>query len=539
VDPIEYLKTIRRRWLVVAIALLLGTTISVFALPGADGAGSPAAQYKATTILLSDQTTVVDPRVNGGLSTVAALVTIGDVPKRAAEALDFQGEPDLLALTVRASVNRTTGLLHISATAPDPTRAELVADTFAEELISYIEERNGQLVEQEAREFRRQVRRLQREIEALDQLIVSAPVTEAESLKVQRDAKALEAQNLVVAFQQSMGRPRASAGLEVIQPAIAHPELPASGASLQPPASPLTRLLIGAVLGLLAGVGLAFFLERFDRRIMTREVAERSFQAPVLAEIPRVPRDARSTLLQLKAPKSLANEAFRLLGMSLASGLPGDVQRPSGNGSLKGKGARTILVTSPGPDEGKSTVVANVAASLAELGKKVLIISCDFRAPDVHRLFDIQDGEGLGEALLSPNGGPVLPGYIHGTAVQGVFLVPSGARSERPIELLTSQNMRRALEEARRSADIVLLDTPPILMVSDAANLISEADAVLLVARARKTTTDTAKRTRELLHRLQVPAVGVALNASTEGPPGYGSTRWSRLLRGFPSLARH
>lgn len=538
-DPIEYLKTLRRRWLVVAVAVLLGMTISVVALSGLDPAGPATAQYRATTILLSDQTTPVDPRISGGLTTVAALVTIGDVPKRAAEALDFDGEAALLAATVRASVNRNSGLLHISASAPDPTRAELVADTFATELIAYIEARNGRAVEQEAREFRRQVRRLQREIEALDQLIASAPVTQAENLKEQRDAKALEAQNLVAGFQQSVGRPRASAGLEVIQPATARPVVPPSTEGLRPPTSPLTRLLIGAVLGLLAGAGIAFFLDRFDRRILTKEVAERSFQAPVLVEIPRVPKKVRSNILQLKAPTSLGTEAFRLLGISLASGLPGSGRRFSGNGSEESKGARTILVTSPGPGEGKSTVVANVAASLAEIGKRVLIISCDFRSPAIHRLFGLQDDEGLGQALVSANGGPVLAGHVRGTAIDGVSLVPSGARADRPVELLTSENMRLALEEARRFADIVLLDTPPILMVSDAANLISEADAVLLVARARKTTTETAKRTRDLLRRLRVPAVGVALNAATEGPPAYGSSRWRRMIRGFSPLARH
>jgi capsular exopolysaccharide synthesis family protein len=537
VDPIDYLKTLRRRWLVVAVSVLVSMAISSIALLSLDGsAASQGSSYRATTILLTGESTLTDPRINA-LSTLAALVTIGEVPKRVAEALDFEGEPSALASTVSASIDADTRLMRISATASDPARAEVVADTFAKELISYIEARNGRIVEEEAREFRRRMRRLQREIEALDQLIASAPLTEAEDLKAQRDTKALEAQNAVLTFQQSGVLSPAGGGLEIIQPAIAGPMVPASGGEdLQVTTTPQIRLLIGAVLGLLAGVGIALFLDRFDRRIRTKEVAERSFQAPVLAEIPRVPKAARSALLQLTAPKSLATEAFRLLGMSLASGLPGTVQRPSGNGSEEG--ARTILVTSPGPDEGKSTVVANVAASLAELGKKVLIISCDFRAPDVHRLFGIQDGEGLGKALLSPNGGPVLAGYIHGTAVKGVFLVPSGARSERPVELLTSENMRKALQEARRSADIVLLDTPPILMVSDAANLISEADAVLLVARARKTTTDTAKRTRELLRRLRVPAVGVALNATTEGPPGYGSTRWSRF-RGFPSLARH
>jgi capsular exopolysaccharide synthesis family protein len=536
-DPIEYLKTLRRRWLVVAVAVLLGMTIGVFAQSASDGAETLSIQYRATTILLSNDTTVSDPR-GGGLSLIATLTTIGKVPERAAQALHFKGDPEALALTVKASLRG--GLLRISATANDPDRAELVADTFAQELMAYIEDRNEQVARREAREFRQRIRAIEREIDAIDQQIGSAPTTDSERLSAQRGEKVAESQNLVTAFQQSAASVPLGSGLEVLQPARAHPISTASSSEgLQLPSSVLIRVLIGGVLGLLAGVGIAFLLDRFDRRIVTREGAERSFQAPVLAEIPRVRKKHRSAILRLKAPKSLGAEAFRWLGMSLASGLPGNMQKPFGNGSEDRQAARTILVTSPGSNEGKSTVVANVAASLAEIGKRVMVISCDFRGPDVHRLFGIQDGEGLEQALSSLNGGPVLAGHIHATAIEGVSVVPSGARTERPVELLTSENMRKALDEARRSADIVLLDTPPILMVSDAANLISEADAVLLVARARKTTTDTAKRTRELLRRLRVPAVGVALNASTEGPREYGSSRWRRMIRGFPSLARH
>jgi capsular exopolysaccharide synthesis family protein len=537
-DPIEYLKVLRRRWPVIVVSVFLAATVGVFIPTGMGAAEPTTTQYKATTILLTDEAVARDPRI-GGASLLATLTTIGKVPKRAAQALNFTGEPRELASTVRAS-NGAEGLLRISATASEPDRAELVADTFADELMAYVEERSEREARREAREFRERIREIQAEIQAIDQEILSAPAADAGRLGERRADKSQEAQGLVTAFQQSASSVPVGSGMEVLQPAEAQPvATTASDQGLELPSSVVVRVVIGALVGLLAGVGIAFFLGRLDRRIYTKEVAELSFQAPVLAEIPRVSKKERASILRFSSPESRGAEAFRLLGLSLASGLPGSVPQPSGNGSEKSGATRTILVTSPGPDEGKSTVVANVAASLAEIGKRVLVISCDFRGPAVHRLLGVQDGEGLDQALLSANGGPVLSGYIRKTDVEGISLVPTNPGVSQPIELLTSSNMRLALDEARQSADVVLLDTPPLLMVSDAANLIAQADAVLLVARAQMTTTETAKRTRELLRRLRAPAVGVALNATTGRPTGYGGFRWSRMSRGFPPLARH
>jgi capsular exopolysaccharide synthesis family protein len=204
-------------------------------------------------------------------------------------------------------------------------------------------------------------------------------------------------------------------------------------------------------------------------------------------------------------------------------------------------GPRTILVTSAGPGEGKTLVVANLAATYAELGKRVLVLSCDFRRPKIHRLFGVPNDHGLSEALEASNGQPVLRGHVRSTPLTNVRVVPSGAIPESAGELLTSRNMREALVEARKEADIVLLDTPPVLATSDASHLFPDVDTVLVVARAGKTTAEVAERSSELLRRMRAPVVGVALNGSTEEmvPRGYYRSEregpWGNGMGDFPN----
>jgi len=519
VDPIEYLRSLRRRWPMIVAAVLVAVGVAWVTLSSIQPGVRTGPSYNATTVLLSAQSASTDPRVNS-LATVAALTTVGEVPENVAEALAYEGDPASLASTVHAVVSRESGLLRISAIATSPDRAELVADTFAEQLITYLERRNAQVATEEAREYRRRISQIEAEIEALDEEIASAPLTEAEQLKGQRETKALEAQGLTTQFQQTAAGP-AGSGLEVIQPAIAVAVSPqVDGGGFQPPRSAASRLIIGAVLGLLGGAALALFLDRFDRRIRTREAAEKSFEAVVLAEIPPLPRRGRTGIVASAEPKSPAAEAFRMLGTSVAKGLLPAVE---GGSPSSVSTPKVVLVTSPGPSEGKSTVVANLAASMAEIGNRVLVISCDFRDPAVHRLFGVSNSRGLADALRNQAGGAVLNGHMQNTSLRGVRVVASDPGPERPAELLTSDRMRSILAEARREADVVLLDTPAMLVSSDAANLLQEADAVLLVARAGKTTTEVARQTVQLLRRLNAPKMAVALNGATETSTPRGS----------------
>ena len=286
----------------------------------------------------------------------------------------------------------------------------------------------------------------------------------------------------------------------------------------------------------MVGVGIVLLLERIDTKIRTKREAEQHFGLPVLAEIPRLSwRDGRRvSVTAAEEPRSALADSFRLLeaGVSRMS-LDGErrLHRPDEDTPGVGKeafptrpaGSRTILVTSAAPGEGKTLVVANLAATYAELGKRVLVLSCDFRRPKIHRLFGVPNDQGLSKALEAGNGRPILRGHVRSTSLTNVRVVPSGETPESAGELLTSRNMREALIEARKDADIVLLDTPPVLATSDASHLFPEVDTVLLVARAGKTTAEVAERSSELLRRMRAPVVGVALNGSTEEmvPRGY------------------
>jgi capsular exopolysaccharide synthesis family protein len=196
-----------------------------------------------------------------------------------------------------------------------------------------------------------------------------------------------------------------------------------------------------------------------------------------------------------------------------------------------------LLVTSAAPGEGKTTLVANLAVVLGETGKSVLVLSCDFRRPTIHELLEVPNLYGLADVLRQPASTQILNGCVLETRFEGVSVAPSGKSFERPGEIVRSDGMPRALREARGRADVVLVDTAPILAASDAAHLIPTSDEVLVVARAGVVTTSLARRTREVLDRLQSPQIGVVLNAAEETalPPGYHE--YFRRVPDLPDVA--
>lgn len=546
-DPLEYLRAFRRRWAVLVASALVALVAGWLTRTVVGTTNSSSSSYEATAVLL--QTSSVNIGVPGrpgtitSLETIAALATIGEVPVRVARELDFEGDPQTLAADVDADVDPETGLLEITAKNVEPEEAVRVANEFANQLLRYLVDRQESASNEQARALNKQMDQLRKEIAELDREIAALPEG-PNVLTAQREGKAFQLQELELEYQQSVVP--ASSGLEIIQEASARPDRLAAF-QVSPPSSG-SRLLVATLIGLILGAGIVLLLERFDTRIRTKLAAEKNFGLPVLAEIPPIPRRLRTSVMAADGG-SRASDAFRLLGAGLAGGASrnghSENVEEQGNGQPSHTGhPRKILVTSAAPAEGKSTVVANLAASFGELGKKVLVVSCDFRRPDVHRLFGLANDPGLAEALHSSNGSSsLLRGYVQMTPVWNVFLLPSGSAPDRPGELLTSENMRRALEEGLRGADIVLIDTPPILTATDGMHLLGQVDAVVLVARAGKTTAEQAQRSAELLKRLGAPVVGVALTAATEGPVFAGHPRVpgsepGQERRGIPGLER-
>ncbi|MCS6883403.1 MAG: CpsD/CapB family tyrosine-protein kinase [Oscillochloridaceae bacterium] len=207
---------------------------------------------------------------------------------------------------------------------------------------------------------------------------------------------------------------------------------------------------------------------------------------------------AERALITLRDPSSAAAEAYRTLRTNI---LFSSLDRP----------LHTLVITSTGPDEGKSTTLANLAVTMAQAEQRVLMVDCDLRRPSLHSIFGVSNDRGVTSALLEQSEGP-LP--IQETGVAGLRLLASGPLPPRPADLLGSRRMGALIERLRTEADMVLFDTPPVVAVTDAAVLAPRVDGVLLVLQAGHTRRDRAREARQMLEKVKANIIGVVLNGS-------------------------
>jgi capsular exopolysaccharide synthesis family protein len=173
------------------------------------------------------------------------------------------------------------------------------------------------------------------------------------------------------------------------------------------------------------------------------------------------------------------------------------------------KEIKTIMVTSSGPGEGKSTTVANLAVVFAQLGKKVLLVDADLRKPTVHRTFGVNNLFGFTTVLTKQAS---LANTVLETEEKDLFILTSGPVPPNPAELLSSKSMEQFIEEAQEQFDYVLFDTPPLLAVADPQILANKVDGSIYVVYSGRTEIEQAKKAKELLENAQSKLVGVVLN---------------------------
>lgn len=269
-----------------------------------------------------------------------------------------------------------------------------------------------------------------------------------------------------------------------------------------PLSSGLTRnLILGGLLGLILSVSVALLLEYLDDSIKGRDDIERLTPGlPVLGTIPSITvrrKDIRTAVVAQRDSGAEATEAYRALRTSIHFLA---LDRP----------IRTIQVTSPNAGEGKTTTVANLGVVFARAGQRVVIASCDLRAPRIHEFLGLSNHVGFTSVLLGD-----VP---LSAALQDVFgderlqLLASGPVPPNPSELLSGHRTVEVLTALQSEADIVLIDAPPVLPVTDAAVLSARADALLLVADVRRTTRRALRRAIETLRQVDAPVAGVVLN---------------------------
>ncbi|MBC2722195.1 CpsD/CapB family tyrosine-protein kinase [Desulfosporosinus sp.] len=170
---------------------------------------------------------------------------------------------------------------------------------------------------------------------------------------------------------------------------------------------------------------------------------------------------------------------------------------------------KKIMVTSSGPREGKSTTIANLAVSIAQSGKTVLVIDADMRNPTQHKLFGLSNSEGLSMCLVQDQG---CQPYINDTAVPNVSVLTGGPIPPNPAELVGSKRMKNLIQEVSEQFDVVLIDTPPIIAVTDAAIIAQEVDGVILVLASGEVNKEFAQRAKEQLDKVGAKILGAVLN---------------------------
>ena len=284
------------------------------------------------------------------------------------------------------------------------------------------------------------------------------------------------------------------------------------------PASPrgLLNLLLGLGAGLMAGVGVAFMRERLDDRVHTGEdLREASGGVTVMTVVPRIrferghigrwaTRPRRTLrigdhLVTGRDPRCWASEAYRGLGTNIMFANP---DRPP----------TTLVFTSALPRDGKSTSAANLAITLAQLGRRALLVDADMRNGCLHDVFELPRDPGLSEILAGENFSNEAIHTIDLVDGDTLFFLPTGTLPPNPTELLGSARMKGLLKSLKAQFDAVILDCPPLMAVTDAAILGTYADGTLLVARANVTEKEAITHCVEQLRHIRAPVLGMILN---------------------------
>ena len=347
-------------------------------------------------------------------------------------------------------------------------------------------------------------------------VLLTATVTDTSPHRAQAIAQAVGAQfvKLVSSLERPPGKGPAMVRVTVVAPAA----LPVAPVSPQP----LKNIAIAVGLGLLAGIGLAALRRALDTTVKSADqLTAITAGKPVLGSVPADHAARKRPLIADAAPFGPRAEAFRKLRTNLQFL---DVDMPH----------KVLLVTSPLPQEGKSSTICNLAIALAQSGKRVILVEADLRRPRAASYLGLPGGAGVTSILL---GSADISAVAQSWGDDLFTVLASGPEAPNPSELLGSQRMRQLLEELRAAYDYVLVDTPPVLPFADALATGPACDGALLVVRYGKTRVDQVRRAGDSLSAVGVTVLGTVLSmTSGKRDPGYGygyySRRRSPLARG-------
>jgi capsular exopolysaccharide synthesis family protein len=480
----------RRLGLVLACAVLVPAAALAFSL-------AQEKEYSASASLLFrdpqfDQklfgSTVFAPNTDPTreAATNVKLVSLQVVSARTSRALKGRLAPSEIAGKVQVASAGQSDVANITAVDHDPKFAAKLADTFATQFIAFRRDAD-----------RSKINSAQKLVQEKLAALPASQRAGAQATALRKQAEQLQ---ILAALQ--------TGNAELVQPA----ETPTAPSSPKP----VRNSAIGLIFGLLLGIGLALLLERLDRRLKTPKEIGEAFDRPVLGAIPESRAIAS---LPDNDPQRLAPgeaEAFRMLRANLRYF---NVDRA----------IRSVLITSSAPADGKSTVAMHLASAAGAAGSRTLLLEADLRHPTLARRLKVPNQRGLSQVLAGQAGS--LQDVAHSVPVAGrrpadadfrtIDVVVCGPIPPNPTDLIESERMRELIRGAEDVYDLVVIDTPPTSVVSDAIPLVKEVSGVIVVSRLGKTTRESANHLRGQLENLEANLLGVVVN-SVGRQSGYG-----------------
>lgn len=521
----------KRLWMIVLGTILISVIVFV-------ASRNMAPVYQARVTLMVNQSTntpfagYLSLSTGEGLAlTYSELLKTRPLLEIVIANLDLDLSPDdLRENKIRTSLIPDTQLLELTVEDANPQRASDIANEIA---LMFVSLRN---TEQQLQD-----------IVALEEDIVAqmSTVKQAIAQNESRVSSALTEEQGELARSALSGQQQAYAQLLATYLDLRLTQAQLLDVSVVEPATPPTEPIrpdialytfLGAWIGLVFSGGMAFLVEYLDRSFETREDVSQVLSLPTLSTIPRDRADAvqrDNGLVTLEEPISPVSEAYRVLRTNIRFA---SIDKP----------LSTLLVTSAEPGTGKTTVAANLGIVCAQGGLRVVVIDADLRRPTLHHWFNLRNHKGLTDLLVGDI--ESVEEALADTDVDNMRLITSGPTPPNPSELLGSESMQAILAEAERYADLVIVDAPPALAVTDAAVLASKVDGVILLIEAGRTSHQLARRAWEALQHVGAAVLGVVLTKAkrehkvyytyhTEDAQRRRRGVWQRLFGGFSRRA--
>lgn len=406
-------------------------------------------------------------------------------------------------VSVAVSPQRNTSIMYITVQSEDPVAAAYIANHLSIQLNDDQRQRQGlkyasskesyaqelEVAEADANATRAELALLDPETDQAEYSALNARVSAQERLIEQ-----LRTQIFTIRLAEDQG-----ANIVSLLEEAKVPDAPVSP-------RPLYNAFYGGLLGAVAGLAAAFIIEYLDDTIKVTQDLPALLGTSLLGLIGRHDNKSKRAIVNMQDSRSPIAEAYRMLRTNIRFAMVDET-------------IRTLLITSPSPSEGKSTTAANLAMVMAQAGHRTILVDADLRRPVQHQIFGLTNREGLTTALIERE--KSIEEHLKPTTIPDLMVLTSGPMPPNPSELLGSQRMQDLLALLQTQAEYVIIDTPPVLAVTDSALLAGSVRGVMLVVRAGVTRLEAARRAVSQLSSVQARIVGTILNGVKADGDGY------------------